>query len=78
MIGSRTYTVYLFLDSFELADDLLKSRQFFLSRPGITFEFWVTQVSDAGSRTLSNSAGAMTVERRPNVFVNWIVVKVQR
>lgn len=29
MIGSRTCTVYLFLDSFELADDLLKSRQFF-------------------------------------------------
>jgi len=31
MIGSRTCTVYLFLDSFELADDLLKSRQFFVS-----------------------------------------------
>jgi len=49
-----------------------------LSRPGNTFEFWVTQVSDGRVADASNSAGAMIIERRPNMFVNYIVVKVQR
>lgn len=31
-----------------------------MSRPGITFEFWVTQVSDGRVADASNPAGAMT------------------